>query len=180
MSAHDQLHSMDDVDSHAGEILDTQHGNRAGGVLHPNASQITAGFMSPADKIILDGISPGARSAITWHFGGSAGPGSGVNSGTPTIVRYSLYGGTGLWTPNIFAILAATSNAARPVSFDIYDVDNGNVIAVITGVTGTTPTKYQTTTITNLPAGLTTIAYRAYWTTQPATALSYVAYLAHI
>lgn len=40
--------------SFTGAITDTQHGNRAGGTLHPVATVTVAGFMSAADKVKTD------------------------------------------------------------------------------------------------------------------------------
>lgn len=40
--------------SFTGAITDSQHGNRAGGSLHPAATTAIAGFMSAADKIKAD------------------------------------------------------------------------------------------------------------------------------
>jgi hypothetical protein len=39
---------------------DTSHGSRAGGILHPDVTTSVSGFMSPLDKIKLDGVSAGA------------------------------------------------------------------------------------------------------------------------
>jgi hypothetical protein len=44
----------------AGVINDTEHGNLSGGLLHAVATPSIAGFMSPADKTKLDGITTGA------------------------------------------------------------------------------------------------------------------------
>jgi hypothetical protein len=44
---------------------DAQHGTRGGGTLHPEATQITAGFLSAADKAKLDAISGDSFSVTT-------------------------------------------------------------------------------------------------------------------
>jgi hypothetical protein len=70
-----------------------------------------------------------------------------------------------------------TSNGARPVVVDVYDVTNGLVIAQITGILATTPTLYTTTTINNVPTGKAVIALRAYYSGASATATVYAAQL---
>jgi len=130
-----------------GAINDTQHGSRGAGTLHPAATVSVPGFMSATDKTKLNGIVSGARPAITWSTGDNNGPGAVSGTSSPTILRYSIYAGTNSWTPDTFQILAQTSNAARPVAVDIYDVTNGLLICSITGITGITPTIYSTTTL---------------------------------
>lgn len=65
-SAHASSHHSGGSDalslgSIAGNISDTQHGNRGGGTLHSAATTSTAGFMSASDKSKLDGIQAGAE-----------------------------------------------------------------------------------------------------------------------
>jgi hypothetical protein len=48
-------------------INDSQHGARAGGTLHANATTSLAGFMSAADKVKLDGL-PAAASVATIDY----------------------------------------------------------------------------------------------------------------
>jgi len=67
---HDRQHALDSASDHTGTINDTQHGNRAGGTLHPAVTPDPGGvngFMSAADKLKLDGIPAG---------------GGGINTGT--------------------------------------------------------------------------------------------------
>jgi len=159
----------------AGDIDDAQHGVRGGGTLHAVATQSVTGFMAAADKTKLDTVAAGAYSSIQMYLGDNNGPGAVSNSSSPTILRYGVYCGTSVWTPNKFAILADTSNAARPGVVDFYDVTNGNVLASITNITDIVPTIRSTTTFSNLPATEVIVAVRAYWTLQSATITCYSA-----
>lgn len=46
--------TMPDVSTFSGTITDTQHGSRSGGTLHANATGSVAGFMSAADKALIN------------------------------------------------------------------------------------------------------------------------------
>lgn len=56
-----------------GTMDDSFHGDRGGGTLHPNATQLVAGFMSNLDKIKLDNIP--AATIVVYRPGGVSGAG---------------------------------------------------------------------------------------------------------
>ena len=136
--------------------------------------------MSEVDKAKLDTVQQGALTSIIWHLGDQNGPGANSNTPTPTIFRYSVYSGTGVCTPNQFAVVAQTNNASRPVAIDIYDVSNGHVLATISGITDLVPTLHSTGIISNLPASLAIVACRGYYTGQSAVCTCFAAFLARV
>lgn len=60
-----------------GSMDDSFHGTRAGGTLHPNATQLVAGFMSALDKIKLDNAPAASEKMfkLTFQDGGTQAPG---------------------------------------------------------------------------------------------------------
>jgi len=143
-----------------GTISDNQHGQKATGNLHAVVTQSVDGFMAYADKTKLDTIRAGARPAIMVSMGDSNGPGVATSSQTPVITRYAVFRGTNSWTPNLFEVVAWTSNANTGYC-DVYDVTNGQLIATI-AVAGTAIQRISTATLANLPANEATIAFRIY------------------
>lgn len=68
-----------------GSMDDSFHGTRAGGTLHPNATQLVAGFMSAIDKIKLDNAPAGT--SLVFRAGGV--PGNGVVTDWAGVAAFS-------------------------------------------------------------------------------------------
>lgn len=96
----------------SGTVTDAQHGNRGGGALHNAATGATAGFMSAADKTILDAATTTATPDTLVLRGVSGGSNF---AGTLTIVNLSSTG-TISTTSTIGATGAINSNAQYNVS----------------------------------------------------------------
>ena len=66
---HNRQHALDSASDHTGTITDAQHGSRSGGSLHPDATPNpsgVAGFMSAADKTLLDSLSGGIAKGTSF------------------------------------------------------------------------------------------------------------------
>lgn len=70
--------------SFTGAITDAQHGNRAGGLLHPSVTSTIAGFMLAADKIKID------------HYKGDT-----TAAGVATVTQYPADGDWGFHTDTV-------------------------------------------------------------------------------
>ena len=104
-------------------INDTNHGNRSGGLLHEVVSTSTAGFMSAADKIALDGFAAAGSGSV--QDADYAERNVSVLLGTTNVVYLTLT--TASMTPGTFRYAWAytqrvTSNN-NSVIVDVY-VDN--------------------------------------------------------
>lgn len=140
------------VHDHGSQSTPTHHAVAVAGVSN--------GFLSAADKTKLDQVNAGARPQIMVSMGDSNGPGVSTGSTSPVVLRYATFRGTAVWTPEIFKVVAQTSNT-QVGYMDIYDVTNGNVLATVL-FSGATPQIISTGTFANLPVGEALVAFRAY------------------
>lgn len=78
--------------SFVGGITDAQHGNRAGGLLHPTATGTVAGFQSPSDKIkqehyLGETFTPLPPTVFEYPLDGDWGFHSDTNLGTYSLAK---------------------------------------------------------------------------------------------
>lgn len=121
---HARQHALSSALDHTGEITDLQHGNRAGGTLHPIATPDpagAAGFMSSAAITKLNGIVAGAARQSDYQFGRSVRVPAGGTlylfgpDGTPTGVRLNRAG-----TVTGLSLLVNVIDAARDYNLVLY------------------------------------------------------------
>lgn len=139
----------------AGELTDLQHGDRGGGTLHDLVTDLLAGFMSPDDKIKLDGIGNKGLPRMSFTFGDTTGSGVEKTGAGYAAVRYFRFPGTdaiGRTTGYVCKIIAERLTGGQSGGVRIYDETNGNTIAEQTGINVTVRTIYSPI-VSNLPTG---------------------------
>jgi len=108
------------------------HGDRGGGSLHALATTLVAGFMSPADKTKLDGLTPGGGGQKTEHISIQSGDRAYSKTGLGVYLvvgRFRFRGTTVMGTPaNIRANYWQSGTPGAAVWCRIQDATNNNTI----------------------------------------------------